>query len=171
LSYPRTETNCFNPTINLRNIVNELVKSREFGDYANRVASGEMWGGPKNGKQDDKAHPPIHPVKHAAKEDMSFDEWRVYELVCRHFLACVSKDAVGSETKVDVNLGGEQFTAKGLIIEEQNWLEVFHYDKWSDSVLPPIQKGEEFNPTLNMTDGETKAPSPLTEADLIQKMD
>ncbi len=77
-----------------------------------------MWGGPKNGKQDDKAHPPIHPVKHAAKEDMSTDEWRVYELICRHFLATISKDAVGSETKVDVALGQEMFTAKGLIIEE-----------------------------------------------------
>jgi len=31
LSYPRTETNCFNPTINLRNIVNELSKNEAFG--------------------------------------------------------------------------------------------------------------------------------------------
>ena len=77
-----------------------------------------MWGGPKNGKQDDKAHPPIHPVKYAAKEDMGFDEWRIFELICRHFLACISKDAIGAETKVDVTLGGELFSAKGLIIEE-----------------------------------------------------
>jgi DNA topoisomerase-3 len=58
LSYPRTETNTFNPTINLRKIVNELEKSEVFGDFASKVASGQMWGGPKNGKQDDKAHPP-----------------------------------------------------------------------------------------------------------------
>jgi DNA topoisomerase-3 len=64
-----------------------------------------MWGGPKNGKQDDKAHPPIHPVKGARKEDMGGDEWRVYELVSRHFLATISKDAIGNETKVDVQLG------------------------------------------------------------------
>jgi DNA topoisomerase III len=138
LSYPRTETNTFNPTINLRKIVEELRHGNGYGEFADRVASGEMWGGPKNGKQDDKAHPPIHPVKHAAKEDMSHDEWRVYELICRHFLATISKDAVGSETKVDVALGSEIFTAKGLIIEEQNWLEVFHYEKWSDSVIPSI---------------------------------
>ena len=89
---------------------------------------------------------------------MSFDEWRVYEIICRHFLACISKDAVGSETKVDVALGGEMFVAKGLIIEERNWLEVFPYEKWSDTVLPSISKGEEFTPNLLMTDGETKAP-------------
>jgi DNA topoisomerase-3 len=102
---------------------------------------------------------------------MSVDEWRVYELVARHFLACISKDAVGAETKVDVSLGAELFTAKGLIIEEQNWLEVFHYEKWSDTVLPTINKNEEFNPNLVMTNSETKPPSLLTEADLISKMD
>lgn len=171
LSYPRTETNTFNPTINLRKIVEELKNGEGFGEFAERVASGDMWGGPKNGKQDDKAHPPIHPVKHANKSDLSFDEWRVYELVSRHFLACISKDAVGSETKADVILGGELFSAKGLIIEEQNWLEVFPYEKWSDSVLPPINKGEEFVPQLAMTDGETKPPTLLSEADLISKMD
>jgi DNA topoisomerase-3 len=32
LSYPRTETNTFNPTINLRKIVNELEKSEAFVD-------------------------------------------------------------------------------------------------------------------------------------------
>jgi DNA topoisomerase-3 len=126
--------------------VEELKNGEGFGEFAERVASGEMWGGPKNGKQDDKAHPPIHPVKHANKADLSFDEWRVYEIISRHFLACISKDAVGSETKADVILGGELFYAKGLIIEEQNWLEVFPYEKWSDTVLPPITKGEEFMP-------------------------
>jgi len=36
---------------------------------------------------------------------MGGDEWRVYELVSRHFLATISKDAIGNETKVDVQLG------------------------------------------------------------------
>jgi len=173
LSYPRTETNCFNPTINLRAIVDQLRHNQEFGDFADRVAAGTLWGGPKNGKQDDKAHPPIHPVKNANKGDagMSADEWRVYELISRHFLATISKDAVGSETKVTVALGGEIFTAKGLIIEELNWLEVFHYEKWSDTDLPPIQKGEEFTPDLKMVEGKTSPPNLLSEADLIAKMD
>ena len=58
-----------------------------------------------------------------------------------------------------------------MIIEEQNWLEVFPYEKWSDSVLPPITKGDEFTPVLQMTDGETRPPALLSEADLISKMD
>lgn len=50
LSYPRTETNSFNPTINLRKVVGELEKSEVFGDFAKKIADGSMWGGPKNGK-------------------------------------------------------------------------------------------------------------------------
>ena len=34
LSYPRTETNVYNPTINLRKIVDEMQKSDVFGEFA-----------------------------------------------------------------------------------------------------------------------------------------
>ncbi len=36
------------------------------------------------------------------------NEARVYELVVRHFLACVSQDAVGKETTVDIDINGEK---------------------------------------------------------------
>ena len=38
-------------------------------------------------------------------------------MIARHFLASISKDAIGSETKVEATIGGETFTAKGLLIE------------------------------------------------------
>lgn len=57
-----------------------------------------MWNPPKKGKHDDKAHPPIHPVKNARRDQLSDSEWKIYELLARHFLATISKDAIGSET-------------------------------------------------------------------------
>ena len=83
-------------------------------------------------------------MKHASRSELGHDEWRIYELIARHFLACISKDAVGSETKIDIEAGGENFHAKGLIIEEQNWLEVFPYEKWSDCYLPSLKQGDLF---------------------------
>lgn len=44
-------------------------------------------------------------------------------------------------------MGGEKFHTRGLIIEQLNWLEVYPYESWSDSYLPPFNKGEEFEPT------------------------
>ena len=67
LSYPRTETTRYNPTINLMNIVQKLTANENFGEFAEKVANKEQWAGAKRGKHDDKAHPPIHPVKNANK--------------------------------------------------------------------------------------------------------
>jgi DNA topoisomerase-3 len=41
---------------------------------------------------------------------------RLYELVVRHFLACVSQPAVGAETVVEIDIAGERFSASGRVI-------------------------------------------------------
>jgi DNA topoisomerase-3 len=69
------------------------------------------FGVPRKGKNDDKAHPPIHPTAHAG--NLAGDEKRVYEYITRRFLACCSKDAEGWQTTVDVVYGGEEFSATG----------------------------------------------------------
>lgn len=78
----------------------DLEQNQSFGEFAKKIGSGDMWVPPKKGKHDDKAHPPIHPVKNANKDQLSESEWKIYELLSRHFLACISKDATGSETVV-----------------------------------------------------------------------
>ena len=90
----------------------------------------------------------------------------------RHFLACVSKDAVGAETTVNINIAGERFSAHGLSVMERNYLEVYTYDKWSDKEIPDYSPVREFQPTtIDLIDGSTEPPRLLTEADLIALMD
>lgn len=67
---------------------------------------------PRQGKNNDKAHPPIHPTAHAA--NLAGDEKRVYEFITRRYLACCSKDAEGWEKTVEVEYGGERFSASGM---------------------------------------------------------
>lgn len=69
---------------------------------------------PRQGKDDDKAHPPIHPTGHAT--DMNRYEKSVFEFVTRRFLACCADDARGRETRVEVNISGEVFWTKGNLI-------------------------------------------------------
>ena len=45
----------------------EHVLSKEWGDFASKIADGDLWEEPRNGKSDDGAHPPIHPVKLAKR--------------------------------------------------------------------------------------------------------
>lgn len=168
ISYPRTETNKFSKDMSLRPLVEMQVQHPDWGDFANRVLE---WGpNPRNGNKSDNAHPPIHPTKLAT--NLQGNEKRVYELVVRHFLACVSRDAVGSETVVNATIGNEDFTATGLIILERNYLDVYIYDRWSGKEIHHYEVGQKFVPTeLSLHEGATNPPSMLTEADLIALME
>jgi DNA topoisomerase-3 len=128
---------------------------------------------PRVGRNNDKAHPPIHPVNYVASSQLNDRERTVYEFVVRRFLACCSEDAVGEATDIEIEYGGEMFHAHGLTVIARNYLDVYPYDKWESSqVLPQYTVGETFEPTeANMLDGQTSAPSYLTEPELIALMD
>ncbi len=149
ISYPRTETNSF-PEMNLREIVEELSLNKAFEEYTKKILEIKgFYSPPKKGKLDDKAHPPIHPVKSADQKKLDSSEWRVYEIICKHFLACLSKDAIGNQTKIEIEIGGEIFRARGISIVEMNWLEIYSpYEKWVDTVVPNFEQGDTFEPTL-----------------------
>ncbi|KAJ3523962.1 hypothetical protein NM688_g8641 [Phlebia brevispora] len=169
LSYPRTETDRFDPQFDFMSLIGKQTDDPAWGQFATTLQNGGF-NTPRRGKHDDKAHPPIHPTAHAG--NLAGDEKRVYEYITRRFLACCSKDALGWETTVDVVYGGEEFYATGLMIQERNYLEVFPYDKWSDKELPHFEEGEAFVPSVcELREGQTTRPNLLTEADLVALMD
>ena len=45
----------------------------------------------------------LHQVLSVHRNSLPGDDWRVYELIVRHFLACISRDAKGHETKATVS--------------------------------------------------------------------
>ncbi|KAG9508605.1 DNA topoisomerase 3-alpha, partial [Fragariocoptes setiger] len=172
ISYPRTETNIFPQGLNLRDIVQAQTGHSVWGPFACWILD---CGGPRarNGKKTDNAHPPIHPTKLAdGNTFQSQEEARLYELITRHFLACVSKDAVGHETNVDIDINTEKFNTKGLIILEKNYLEVYPYLKWNAKEIARFDMNENFLPdSIMMYDGKTTPPWPLTESQLISLME
>ncbi|KAG6307286.1 hypothetical protein E4U45_005182 [Claviceps purpurea] len=172
ISYPRTETDRFDKGMNLKALVQKQTPDERWGQFAQGLVNG-AFKQPREGRHDDKAHPPIHPITYAAPSVLSSDEGRLYEYVVRRFLACCSEDAVGSATTVDLQYGSEVFTACGVIVLERNYLEVYIYESWNNTKeLPKFTRGETFQPTeVLMTEGKTSPPSYLTEADLIALMD
>lgn len=66
---------------------------------------------PRNGKKNDKAHPPIHPTAHAG--NLEQDERKVFELVTRRFLASCSSNAEGKTTTVEIDIAAEYFSTSG----------------------------------------------------------
>ncbi|XP_076233663.1 topoisomerase 3-alpha isoform X2 [Calliopsis andreniformis] len=168
ISYPRTETNIFPKELNLVPLVNQQVGNPVWGNFAQRLLEEGL--NPRQGKKSDQAHPPIHPTKYT--DSLQGNDAKVYEFVVRHFLACLSNNAVGQETLVEIDIAGEKFIANGLQIIEKNYLHVYIYEKWSDKEIHIYQEGQVFKPTsIDMVQEETSPPQLLTEADLISLMD
>lgn len=169
ISYPRTETTIFPKGMNLNNLVEQQVTHPVWGRFAQQII---LDGGanPRQGKKTDNAHPPIHPTKFT--NDLRGKDAALYELVTRHFLACVSKNAEGVETIVKIDMNGEEFSANGLIILERNYLDVYTYFKWNAKEIPQYFRNEEFIPqSVLMNDGKTTPPQLLTESELIALME
>ncbi|KAI4148470.1 MAG: hypothetical protein LQ340_005077 [Diploschistes diacapsis] len=172
ISYPRTETDQFDREIDLRKLVEKQTQDHRWGQYSFGLLNGGFRQ-PRAGRNNDKAHPPIHPVNYVAPNALNHDEARVYEFITRRFLGCCSEDAKGESTTVSLAWGSEAFHASGLLVLERNYLDVYTYDRWESSQqLPAFRVGEEFEPMeANMSDGETTPPGYLTEPELIALMD
>ena len=176
ISYPRTETQKYKTTelSGLKKLVEDFKQSHIYGNYCEKLLNEQdyRYNNPKSGKGDDKAHPPIHPVRYSDSENLNQKEKKVYDLIVRHFLATVSPDARGQETTIIIKMGDEYFKTKGLIIEDKGYLEIYPFDYWSNSYVPNFLEGETLVPySLNMEKGITCPPNFLTEAELISLMD
>ncbi|TMS15658.1 DNA topoisomerase 3-alpha [Larimichthys crocea] len=170
ISYPRTETNIFPPNLALGPLVEQQTQSPNWGAFAQRVLEQPGGPNPRQGKKSDQAHPPIHPTKYS--NSLQGNEGRLYEFIVRHFLACVSQDALGQETTVDIDIARETFSTSGLMVIARNYLDVYPYDKWNTKLIPVYEQGSQFQPSaIEMMDGQTSPPQLLTEADLISLME
>ena len=97
----------------------------------------------------------------------------MYDFIVRHFLASCSPDAVGQETKIIIDVAGEDFSCTGLVVLEKNWLEIFPWATWGGAdTLPRLQRHQTFQPrSINLHEGTTQPPPRLRETDLLAKMD
>lgn len=176
ISYPRTETDRYDAAIDLKALVSKQHLNGKWGGYSKALSDGKFTK-PREGKHDDKAHPPIHPVKGVANMDNNPDfttkgHAQVYEFICRHFLATCSDDAHGVKTEVTLEFGPEKFQAEGIRVTAKNYLDVYTYAKWDSKELPAFVQGEEVSVSLcKLAEGKTTAPTLLTEPELIALMD
>lgn len=191
ISYPRTETQKFSKSINLKSLIKEQTKNSRWGDFAQRLLNDDndndnnnennnnnnitskRFKFPREGKQDDKSHPAIHPTKHLPDNHYpDRDKHKIYELITRYFLGCVTEDARGFETTVNYKISNEMFSSKGIEIVDKGYLEIYTFDSWGNKYIPDFSENEEIVPkSLKLLKGFTSPPNFLTESELITLMD
>uniref|UniRef100_A0A7J3X6Q5 DNA topoisomerase n=1 Tax=Thermofilum pendens TaxID=2269 RepID=A0A7J3X6Q5_THEPE len=173
ISYPRTDTTIYPPTLNLRKLAGFFVSWEDAGWYVRKILSRELK--PTQGREDDKAHPPIHPTRAASREELTKrlgeKAWRVYELVVRHFLATLSEEAELERQKLEVDLGGLKLQAEGRRVLYPGFYYVYPYARPEEVYLPYLVEGDEVEVLkVRLEERKTQPPPYISESELLALM-
>jgi DNA topoisomerase-1 len=138
VSYPRTDSEAYPPTLDLKEILNELRNSSLYSKAVSEILKKPL--NPTKGKEA-KDHPPIHPVK-LPNEKLNPQEARIFDLISRRFLATLSDESEEEIISIKLDIKGNEFTAKGSRILVPGWRSVYIFSKYEENILPEIKKGE-----------------------------
>ena len=171
ISYPRTDNTVYPGSINLRDITGLLAVVMDFKDACREVLAQQKIS-PSRGKKRSTDHPPIYPVSAATRERLSPEEWKLYELVSRRFLATLLPAAEMKSITANIDIGGEDFVANGSNVLKANWTAHYPYYKHEDVYIPHLEKGQDLKVAgKEILDKETKPPPRYTQGKLVEKME
>lgn len=189
LTYPRTDSRYLSSDIVPS--IRERLNACGAGPY--RKLSGKLAGKKITGSPafvDDKKvtdHHAIIPTEQFVQlMNMTQEERKIYDLVVRRFLAVLFPPFEYEQTEITVEAGGEIFVARGKIVKNPGWKEVYETlaieeDEESqdgkepetpEQVLPELKKQDVLKGlTVTLTEGKTKPPAPFNEATLLSAME
>jgi DNA topoisomerase-1 len=131
---------------------------------------------PKKAAQD--AHEAIRPTDAGRTPDsvkpyLGRDEFALYRLIWRRFVASQMADALFDATKVQAACGDALFSASGSVCRFQGFLAVYEVEeKGEKGVLPPLTQGESLT-LLDLKSEQkfTEPPPRFTEATLVKALE
>jgi len=170
ISYPRTDNTVYPPSLGIGEILDNLKRS-EFKPLILEIEEQEQIV-PVKGPKTATDHPPVHPVEAADRAALKPDEWKVYELVVRRFLATLAPEAKTETLTVKVDVGAEPFQAKGTRVVEAGWRHFYPYLEIKETILPKMQVGEELKVNkVEKAKKETLPPPRWSQGSLITEME
>ncbi len=168
ISYPRTDNTVYPKTLNLEEIVRMFLKS-EFHKEAKIVLSGDMT--PSKGKRETSDHPPIHPTSIARRSDLTKEEWNIYELIVRRFLATLAPKAIWEIRSAEIDCG-IKLLAGGKKLINAGWRAIYIYSKADEIDFPILKVGDVLRISeKRIEEKKTKPPSRYTHGSIIKVME
>lgn len=169
ISYPRTDNTVYPNTLNLvgitKSLANLFPKEVEIVLSQKRIT-------PSRGRRETKDHPPIYPTGIASRGELSKDEWRIYELVVRRFLATLAPKALWDVRKAELESNGVKLVANGRTLIEPGWRAIYVYSRAEESEIPILKKGDNLRIIKKrLEEKETKPPARYSPSSLIKMME
>ena len=171
ISYPRTDNTVYPSSVDLREVLGQLRRAEEVGPYVEKLLErGKL--SPTRGKKETTDHPPIYPTGCASKGALRDDQWKIYQLVVRRFLATLSAPAKTLRTTVRLESGGEPLISGGTVVTQEGWLAVYPYGRRPDEEMPSLSEGQEVKvEAKDLLAKETQPPGRYGQGRLIRLME
>ena len=185
LTYPRTDSRYI--TDDVVPTLHDRLKSIAVGNYK-EMAQSLYKTRPlsvkyivDNGKVGD--HHAIIPTDETViLSNLTPEEYNVYDLVVRRFLAVLSPAFEYEETKLTVKIGNERFLAKGKMVKAPGWKLAYGQDladeeedadaAVKEQALPKIQQGDKLQvKSCAVESGKTSPQARYNEASLLTAME
>ena len=171
ISYPRTSSQKLPARLGLKDILKKLSSQLEYGELASKLLK-KPGLKPNEGKKIDSAHPAIFPTGHRPKRLASYQK-KVYDMIVRRFMAVFGDPALREQTRIVIDIKGEEFVAHGVRTLQANWMEFYKpYLNIKEQILPDIKKGDEARSRkLDFLDKETEPPNRYSQASILRDME
>ncbi|WP_299335895.1 DNA topoisomerase I [Haloplanus sp.] len=175
ITYPRTDNTVYPEDLDPRDLLDALSAGRRFGDDAAALLDADDIT-PTEGDEETTDHPPIHPTDELpAASDLSEDEWEVYELVVRRFLATVADAATWQHLRVVAGVTGDRkrsLKANGKRLVDPGYHAVYPYRSTSENHVPDVTEGETLDVTgSRLETKQTQPPRRYGQSRLIETME
>ncbi|TCK03359.1 type I DNA topoisomerase [Phorcysia thermohydrogeniphila] len=130
----------------------------------------------KTPKTAQDAHEAIRPTSvyrtpESVKKFLTPEQYKLYDLIWRRFVASQMKDAVFNTVSVDIEGGGLTFRATGSTLKEEGFLKVYPIE-FEEKLLPDLEEGDKV--VLKEVKGVqhfTEPPPRYTEGTLVKALE
>lgn len=170
-SYPRVDNTVYPEGLDFAGVLKTLAKVPSLREQAEKLLSSGAFH-PTRGKQQDTDHPPIYPTGAADQDKLRPEEWKLYNLIARRFMATLSDAAVIEGTKVTLDVNGETFNARGNVLVVPGYRAVYQYGMKKDEQMPAVEEGQVLDfYDATCTAKQTEPPARYSSGKLIQEME
>ena len=171
ISYPRVDNTVYPETLDLSEVVTMLKGVPQYANYCDELLAAQPLKATR-GKQETTDHPPIYPTGVGDPDKLRPEEWKLYNLIARRFLATLSEQPVIEGTKVTLNAGGQTFAASGDVLVKPGYRAIYPYGSKKDEQLPALSVGQEVDLTsLDLEAKQTEPPARYSQGKLVQEME
>ena len=173
ISYPRTSSEKLPESIDYVGILKSLSKISPYKSISGEILSKDEIK-PAEGRKTDPAHEAIHPtVEIPDLAKLSAQERKIYDLICRRFLACFGKNAKRESVRVIMDIGNNTFVLNGRRTVEEGWIRYYQpYANFDEVLLPEIEEGERVEVMeVRLVKKETQPPPRYSQASIIKEME